>query len=417
MLRWIIFSTLAAGLFYGLYCLTFKRDRWLQLSRAYLILTLAFSLAFPLVQLPASFSAPFVSDLSSGTGMLNADLPEIVISSGNTSATHPPLLTLAYQIGLAVTVAFLLTQLMLQFLSILRLRRKHSAFGARDGFSIPQHAYLIMPPDDTAPYSFFNHIVVGTRDLSNEELRCILAHESLHVRQSHSLDLTLMRLLCCLAWFNPFAWLMLRELRAVHEFQADGAALDACGRQDYLHLLYRQVTSIGYGHITNNFQSINLKKRIAMMNKTKTRLGAWKLLAALPLAALLMMFGCKNNASPEPDNSTAAVNDTVYDALENPAEVQPAFPGGEEAMYQYLAENINYPEQAKKDHIQGRVIVSFVVDAEGNLVETAVAKGIGGGCDEEALRVVNAMPKWVPGQVRGENVRVKYNLVIVFKLQ
>ena len=422
MIHWMFFSTLATGLFYGIYCLTLRRDRWLQLSRAYLISTLAFSLAFPLLQLPVLPS--MLSAMSTGSVLLTANLREVVIEANPQTVSQIHLLPLVYQVGLAITFAFFLTQMILQVLSVERLRRKHHVYGANGVFDIPRGASLILPTDDTAPYSFFHLIVVGTRDLDDEELRCILAHESLHVRRNHSLDLTVMRMLCCVAWFNPFAWLMLRELCAVHEFQADDASLGTCGREDYLHLLYRQMTGTGYGHITNNFQSINIKKRIVMMNKTRTRLGAWKVLVALPVAALLVMVGCKNAAEPEADSTAeqqqevvANTNDTVYDGMEHMAEVDPEFPGGEEALYKYLAQNIHYPEQAKKEQIQGRVFVNFVVGKDGSITDAVVKRGIGGGCDEEALRVVNAMPKWTPGKVRGENVRVNYYLPINFKLR
>jgi TonB family protein len=281
--------------------------------------------------------------------------------------------------------------------------------------------------DDTAPYSFFNQIVVGMRGLTDNELRCILAHESLHVRQLHSLDLFFARMMCCLAWFNPFAWLIMRELRAVQEFQADAASLGTCGREDYLHLLYRQVTGTGYGHITNNFNSNNIKKRIVMMNKTKSRFGAWKVLAALPVVALLTMVGCKpaTEKAVDPEEipfeysgeDKSAPMDADTDQVFQLVEMDPEFPGGMEALTKYLSENIKYPEQAKKDKIQGKVYISFVVEKDGSVADAKVLRGIGGGCDEEALRVVNAMPKWTPGKQRGEAVRVQFNLPVAFKLQ
>ena len=234
--------------------------------------------------------------------------------------------------------------------------------------------------------------------------------------------------MCCIAWFNPFAWLMMRELRAVQEFQADAASLGACGREDYLHLLYRQVTGIGYGHITNNFQSINIKKRIVMMNKTKSRFGAWKAVVALPVAAVLLLVGCKPAANTEADTQAVIPQqeEPVYDMgptqladgeVANVADESPEFPGGMEGLYKYLAENIHYPEQAKTDQIQGRVFITFVVEKDGSISDAKVIRGIGGGCDEEALRVVNAMPKWTPGKQLGEPVRVQFNLPVVFKLK
>jgi protein TonB len=83
----------------------------------------------------------------------------------------------------------------------------------------------------------------------------------------------------------------------------------------------------------------------------------------------------------------------------------------------YLQESIKYPEEAKELGIQGRVFVTFVVEVDGSITDVRVLRGIGGGCDEEAVRVVKAMPKWVPGKQRGVPVRVQFNLPIKFTLQ
>ncbi len=535
MLHWIVFSTLGAGLFYGMYCLMLRHDRWLQLSRTYLIVTLLFSLVYPLVHLPEvalPVAAPSVE--------FDAVTVEPVTPVQPTAVSERPTMLPAvlYIAGVVLALAVLLGQLGVQFV---RLRRK---------------PHLMLLDDNTSPHSFFNHIIIGTRGLTEEELQCILTHEQVHVRQRHTLDVLLMRLMCCVAWFNPFAWLMLRELRRVHEYLADEAVLSAHGRKDYLGLLWRQATGTGYGHITNNFQSINIKKRIVMMNKTKSRFGAWKPLAALPLVVVLMMVGCRTaNAEPagvqtgeglltvtyhrtggKPlpfggigynsihsqwnptlqevrvdckgegaehsygaweidqlptsrgvvdgrvlsrneksviqavdrelrrghssgtlDRTTTVKTDdgdvtlcfaaawqdgtrqgdadiklwvVEVDAVEEPVrtvmgqsdevyqvvEEMPEYPGGMEAMYKFLSENIHYPAKAKEEGIEGRVYVNFVVEADGRLTNIKVLHGIGGGCDEEAVRVVEAMPKWKPGRNQGKAVRVHFNLPIVFKL-
>ncbi len=421
MIHWIVFSTLSAGLLYGLYCLTLRRDRWLQLSLWYLLLALGFSIVFPFFSLPERVAA--ASQAVIPAGEYQATLNEIEISAA--PASHAIGLKDVYLIGLALCVAYLLFQMVAQAVLIFRLRRRHSVYRSGDGFDIPRGSSLILLDDNTAPYSFFRQIVVGTRGLSDDELRCILAHESHHVSRSHTLDLLWARLMCCIAWFNPFAWLMMRELRAVQEFQADAASLGACGREDYLHLLYRQVTGIGYGHITNNFQSINIKKRIVMMNKTKSRFGVWKAVVALPVAAVLLMVGCKTDPVEDTPAETpqtevkASVEPVVYDRDRNAPEGMeaPGFPGGTEAFYKYLSENIHYPEQAKADGIQGRVVVGFVVMDDGSIVNVEVQRGIGGGCDEEAVRVVKAMPKWQPAVYNGKPCNVHYSLPVSFKLQ
>jgi periplasmic protein TonB len=110
---------------------------------------------------------------------------------------------------------------------------------------------------------------------------------------------------------------------------------------------------------------------------------------------------------------TVPQRDTAVFAV---VEEMPVFQNGSEGMMKFLIENIKYPEQARKDSIQGRVFVNFIVAANGKVSNAKVLRGIGGGCDEEALRVINLMPDWTPGRQRGKNVRVSFNLPIMFKL-
>lgn len=97
-------------------------------------------------------------------------------------------------------------------------------------------------------------------------------------------------------------------------------------------------------------------------------------------------------------------------------EEMPEYPGGQEAMMKYIASHITYPREAIKNEIEGAVFIQFVVERDGSIAEARVLRGIGGGCDEEALRVVNSMPNWKPGKQRGKLVRTRYNLPIRFKL-
>ncbi|MCE1201791.1 MAG: energy transducer TonB [Bacteroidia bacterium] len=98
-------------------------------------------------------------------------------------------------------------------------------------------------------------------------------------------------------------------------------------------------------------------------------------------------------------------------------ESMPEFPGGQQAMLEFIARNIKYPPLARESGIQGRVFVNFVVEPDGSVSNVKVIRGIGGGCDEEAIRVVQSMPKWVPGRQRGKPVRVSFNLPVRFTLQ
>lgn len=98
-------------------------------------------------------------------------------------------------------------------------------------------------------------------------------------------------------------------------------------------------------------------------------------------------------------------------------ESMPEFPGGQGELYKYLGNNIKYPVMAKESGIQGRVFVTFVVEKDGSITDVRLLRGIGGGCDEEAIRVVESMPNWKPGKQRGKPVRVQYNLPVKFTLQ
>ena len=98
-------------------------------------------------------------------------------------------------------------------------------------------------------------------------------------------------------------------------------------------------------------------------------------------------------------------------------EEMPSFPGGEQKLLEYVAKNTKYPQIARESGIQGRVFIGFVVEPDGSISNVKVLRGIGGGCDEEAVRVIKSLPKWKPGKQRGKAVRVSYQIPVNFKLQ
>jgi len=107
------------------------------------------------------------------------------------------------------------------------------------------------------------------------------------------------------------------------------------------------------------------------------------------------------------------VTQKIFDVVEQ----QPSFPGGQTALLQWLQQNIHYPPVAEENGIQGRVVVSFVVEPDGSITNVQVVRGVDPSLDKEAVRVTKAMPKWVPGKQNGQAVRVKYNLPVQFRLQ
>ncbi len=112
------------------------------------------------------------------------------------------------------------------------------------------------------------------------------------------------------------------------------------------------------------------------------------------------------------DEEEEEAEEVIFTVVES----MPGFPGGDAARIKYLNENIKYPQMARESGIQGRVFVTFVVEKDGNVTDVRVLRGIGGGCDEEAVRVIKNMPKWNPGKQRGKSVRVQFNMPILFKL-
>ena len=134
----------------------------------------------------------------------------------------------------------------------------------------------------------------------------------------------------------------------------------------------------------------------------------WRLLTVMSVLAILLMV----NTNAMAQNKKKA-NDKVLEK----AEVMPEYPGGDQAMMDFVAKNVQYPQEARDKEISGRVLVSFIVEKDGSIADVKVVKGIGGGCDEEAVRVVKAMPNWKPGKDKGKPVRVSYMMPFTFKLQ
>jgi len=116
---------------------------------------------------------------------------------------------------------------------------------------------------------------------------------------------------------------------------------------------------------------------------------------------------------PPEDDDEEIVEAEIFTVVE----AMPEFPGGMAKLMGYLSSNIKYPPFAKETNIQGRVFINFVVEPNGSISNVKVLRGIGGGCDEEAIRVVESMPNWKPGMQRGKPVRVSYNLPVKFTLQ
>lgn len=126
---------------------------------------------------------------------------------------------------------------------------------------------------------------------------------------------------------------------------------------------------------------------------------------------LLMAVCCLMTANAQ-KTVVSQTNQKVFDTVDQ----MPEYPGGMQAMIEFLQANMKYPEDAAKQKVEGRVMVQFVVETDGSISDVHVAKQVFPSLDAEAIRVVQAMPKWTPGKEKGKVVRVKYNLPVVFRM-
>ena len=127
--------------------------------------------------------------------------------------------------------------------------------------------------------------------------------------------------------------------------------------------------------------------------------------------ALMALFGLTTVSAQK--TVVAKKNQQVFDVVEK----MPEYPGGQAALFEYLSTNVKYPADADKQKIQGRVLVTFVVNTDGSITDIEVVKKAFPSLDAEAVRVISGMPKWIPGEQKGQKVRVKYTVPLSFNLR
>ena len=303
---------------------------------------------------------------------------------------------------------------------------------------------FIYTNESHVPFSFFNNVFIGTstNSVTDNEVPepvegnaniLIIKHEMSHVKNHHSVDVILMEIMIAFQWFNPFIRMIKNELKSNHEFIADSEAIkNEDEKSNYMMLLLQQCTADDFSTIANNFSFLLTKKRISMITKNqKVKGSVIKVLLTLPVFALLILLNTQcDNTKPNDEKQQTTVTETetileqpVYDteaatlqdSIYRVTEVMPQYPGGPNEMMRYIQENIKYPQSAKANKIEGRVYVTFVVEKDGSITNAAVLRGIDKECDAEALRVVSSMPKWTPGQHKGEVVRTQFTIPIYYK--
>ena len=273
-------------------------------------------------------------------------------------------------------------------------------------------------PGSFNPFSFFHVIFINRSLYSDDDLDKILTHEMAHVKFKHSIDVLLFEILLIVQWFNPFAWLTKHLLKELHEFQADRSVLkDGASVGSYKNLLLFQATGARLLPVNNFNQSITKKRFVMMTNKTiKNKAFIKTLAASLMIVGVGFFFSCDNK--PEEEIAKSTLKGAEIEQVFKIVEVMPEFPEGEFGMRKFIAMNVKYPTDAQEKGAQGRVYVHFVVSKTGEVKDVELARTAGfESLDQEAMRVIKAMPKWNPGMQRGRNVAVKYTVPINFVLQ
>ena len=460
MTNFLIYDAKVAVLiivFYMFYRLMLSRETFHRVNRVVLLLTAVASFVLPLcvITLHKTVRMEAVPRVSVG------DL-QMEVAADTGPEWWQMLLPLIFIIGVVATLAHTLTSILKVWLLI----RRSEQHPQPDGTIV-----CVTGNAEVSPFSWMHYIVMNRSDYE-EHNAAILAHERGHIRLRHSWDLLLVDLLTALQWFNPAMWMLRQDLRAIHEYEADGEVLSqGINARQYQYLLISKASGIGGYSIANGISHSTLKNRITMMlHKKSERRSLLKLLALIPIVGLALALNARTVTDyvyDEPQKQqpvkkgkkagtikvngqeikvveqgdivtmegevdqdmTPDIHDTksvempngmVVDTKEDAFDVveeMPEFPGGPKALMDYLMTNVKYPKTAFDANIQGRVIAQFVVDKEGTVRDAHVVKSVDPALDAEALRVINNMPKWRPGRQNGKVVNVKYTIPVNFNLQ
>lgn len=435
-------------LFYELFYRLFLRgETFHRLNRIVLLMSLVLSLLLPLFDVSGWF-ANVGQDRALPLTELTVSLQELVVERRTAALLDHNGMTMSVVFfGIYLTgMALLLLKNLIVFVYLYRLLKRCRREQTADG----QVYYRC--PKQVGPFSWLGRVVLSPAD-DGALTNCILAHERAHVLLGHSLDLMFIELFLCFQWFNPAAWWLKKDLKLVHEYEADryvlSSGFDAC---TYQLLLIKKSVGPKLYNMVHSFNNYSLKKRITMMMKRKSRFWTQvKSLYVLPLGGfVLFLFACADGKKPTAEESQPVESremadteqardslvpfqekeqDAVATSVDEPAKaptagqvgdasyVDPSFPGGDVACMKWLCENVKYPAEAVEKGIKGKVIVQFVVTKEGKIADAEVARSVDPLLDAEALRAIRSMPDWEPAKRDGQNIAVKYSLPIAFSLQ
>lgn len=438
------------ALFYLFHKLLMSRDTFHTFNRFAILSMMLLSLVLPLVHLSLDSEA----GINRGTVALEGLVAQTVVADGGNGVGEGMTLTQVLLAAYVLGVVLFIGKALLSVGSLLRLIRRARCVEVRNGIRI----YTMQ--GDISPFSWFRYIIMSEKDWQ-ENRREIVLHEMAHIRRCHSMDVAVCNMMIVFQWYNPAAWLLKRELQTVHEYEADEAVLSAgVDATHYQMLLIRKAVGERLFSMANNLNHNSLKKRITMMKIKRTNpMQKAKIAFVLPLAAMTVAafasqkvenlsekveqeseafssvsdnpvvravgetarvaaVKVQEDKALEEASSMAMASDTAEtkSGKEFPCipETFPQFPGGHVALFEYLSKNIKFPKSKENEDVKVRVVTTFTVEKDGSITDAKIVRSQGEAFDNEALRVINGMPKWIPGTQNGKAVRVKYTLPITF---
>ncbi len=407
MFVYAVESSICLALLWVFYMLFLRRDTLHGRNRWFLIASMIFSAVAPLLEIKMAPGGP--AALSGGVASLL--LPETVMTPDSAAGHGLPRLALLpgiYLAGLAFSVA-LLTAFPLWLVKLFLSGRQEGRI-------------VRVPSGDLLCFSAFGHIFISD-SIPDERAQRMISHEMKHISLGHHRDLMLAGIITALQWFNPAAWLVSRSLKALHEYEADSRCItDGEDILSYQQLLLSSVFRTPVTLFSNSFSKYSLlKTRFTMMTKKRTGgLSSLKVAMALPLAImLLLVFSCKERSGSKTEAAPAVTE------IEAPAEVftvvedMPVFQDDttHRAFMNWVGANLKYPEEAAKQGIQGRVMVQFIIDEQGNVTEPKVIQGADPLLDQAAIDLISGSPQWTPGRQRDVPVKVSMTIPINFALK
>ena len=418
---YLLEASICLGVFYLFYVAVLYRQPSFQYNRAYLLVASGLSWILPLLEVPLSFG----SSATTAGQVASYFLAPAEVGSATAASALDGLywLGFVYGVGMLVVLAYYGRQ----FFCLYRVIR------ASQPFPVSHRRYQLLYTNGTFPTASFFHYLFwdNSQPLTVEETHQMMRHEETHIQRGHSYDVLYMTLLKTIAWFHPLVYLYDRALTQVHEYEADAGVLayGAVSQKAYARLLSKHMlTSQNVLPVNHFFYPSQILTRIHMLYSNPKKTPWYRYVLIVPVfASLFLVFSCQEESDiaklddlaeqykeAETQEERAALSDAddVYMVVED----QPTPEGGMKAFYQYVGQNMKYPTKARRMGIEGKVFIQFVVNKDGALTDVKAIKGIGAGCDEEAVRVIKEASAWNPGQQKGQPVKVRMVMPITFKL-